>query len=123
MTPGKLQARIHWPKRIRNPLNGHVSIACYSDYVKAHRRCTEAAISRNKKRGGADEFPLLVRVHGMACLGEAFRAAAAYFNKRQALSIHHDQVDFAAAGTEIACDRPETLPEQELECRLFGALS
>tara|TARA_R110000782_G_scaffold57864_5_gene121255 strand:+ start:1152 stop:1331 length:180 start_codon:yes stop_codon:yes gene_type:complete len=59
----------------------------------------------------------------MARLGESIRTAAANFDKCEALSVHHDEVNFTAAATKISGDWRETLPQQVLERRLFGALT
>lgn len=58
-----------------------------------------------KPAGGIDDAPLLGPGHAVRAAAVAIAYAVSYFRKHQDISVLHDQVDFAAAGVVISCQR------------------
>jgi hypothetical protein len=63
----------------------------------------------------ADNLSLLAQVDGKFRPGEKSRAAAAYFNEREATAMQHDQVDFPATVAEVSRDRLQAVADKESE--------
>ena len=80
-------------------------------------------MARGEQRRGADYATLLVAVNGQRRGGEYRRAAAADFDEHEAATVEHDQVDLAAARSEIADDGPQPVTDEIAQGRVFGPLA
>jgi hypothetical protein len=62
-----------------------------------------------------------VIVDGVGRRCKATRSSAAHLDKCQALPVQHDQVNFATAATEVACDRAKSAVDEETERDVLAA--
>lgn len=70
--------------------------------------------------GSANDFSLLAMIDCVAGRRERSRSAVPYFDKRQAVPIQHDQIDFATAAVEVSRNGTEILIDEIIERQLFG---
>ena len=76
-------------------------------------------ISCDKHRGRLNDFSLLAMIDGLARRHVRRGRAISYFDKGQAATVQHDQVDLTATAMEISCDGTEILFSQVIERELF----
>jgi len=70
--------------------------------------------------GSANDFPLLAMIDCMAGGRERSTSAIPNFDKRQAVPIEHDQVDFATAAAEVPRNGAEIPSDEIVERQLFS---
>ncbi len=100
-------------KGIAVPADRIAPVSLDGNDVKAHRCIGEARIACRKHRGRTYEFCLLATIDRRTGCRERARLAKAHLDECEAAVVHHDEVDFAAPASKIACDRAQTLVEQE----------
>ena len=91
-----------------------------SDDVETHGVRRESMVSCDVHGGSTNDFSLLVVIDCMTRRRERSRSAIPYFDKRQAVPIQHDQVDFTAAAVEVSRNGTEILSDQIIERQLFS---
>ena len=82
-----------------------------------------AVIASVEHGSRSDDLALLVTIHCVAGLREIRCAPEAYLDKCQAMVVQHDQVNFAAAASKVACDRSQALLDEIPESRVFRAVA
>ncbi len=78
------------------------------------------AMSCRKQGSRPNKLLLLTTIHRQPRRGECARATATHFDKREAVAVEHDQVDFAGSAAKIACHGAQAPGDQEAKRLLFG---
>lgn len=79
----------------------------------------ELPVPGNVHCRSADDFALLAGIDGLAGWDEIFGRAITNFDECQTVAVQHDQVNFTAATTEVACDRSQSLRDEKVEYLLL----
>ncbi len=82
-----------------------------------------ATISRCEYGGGANNFPLFVMIDGVTGARKRCRFAKTDLDENETIIVQHDEINFAAAVTEISGDGTQALLQQMLKRELFGLLA
>jgi len=77
-------------------------------------------VSCDVHSGSANDFSLLAMIDCVAGWRERSGSTIPYFDKRQAVPIQHDQVDFAAAAVEVPRNGTEIPSDEIIERQLFS---
>lgn len=117
------ECRVIGSKRVTKPQNRWWGPALDRHHVKSHDVVGVAMVARVEHGSCANNLPLLVAIHGVARLREIRCAPESHLYKYQALVVQHNQVNFAAAASKVARNRPQALLDEMPECCAFGLVA
>lgn len=81
----------------------------------------ELSIPGNVHRGCTNYLALFAEIHGLNCRNKFHGRAKSNFDESQAIAVQHNQVDFAAATTEVTCDGFQSSRNEVLQRSLLCA--
>jgi len=76
-----------------------------------------------KQGGRAQDLVLFAMVDGQCRARKSRGLPVAHFDECQAIAVQHDQVNLAAASTEIPGDRREAFAYEKAECFVLGLVA
>jgi len=100
------EARVIWSKRILNPLDRVVHITRDRDDIEAHGVARVALLACKKQGGRTQEFALFALINCRRWSRINCGCPVTNFDECQALAMQHNQIDFTAATSVVACDWP-----------------
>jgi hypothetical protein len=115
--------RVIGAKGVANPVNAVDAVALDGNDVEAHPELCKAALAREEQRGCANDLSLFPIIDGFARRGKSAGLPQSYLDKRQALPVEHDQVDFAATTAKVPRNRAQAMRDQETIRQLLAALA
>jgi hypothetical protein len=117
------ESQVIGPERVSDPAHAVHAVSLDGDHVETHLERRIAAFAPKKHCGSVHDLALFAKVDRIGGPCKFSGSSAPHFDKSQASSVEHDQVDFAAATAKIARNRAQALVDQEAIRNIFAAVT
>ncbi len=115
--------RVIGAKGVSNPANAVDAVTLDGNNVEAHPEMCKPAFPRQEQRGRANDLSLLPIVDRFSWRRESAGAPQSHLDERQALTVHHDQVDFTATAAKVPRDQAQPVFDQVAIRQRLAALA